>query len=370
MEKITVMHLRNPLGWYGVEEIVAILAEDLKPRGFKTIVVSLESGHGKSSFLQRLGEKGVTGARLSGHKMARLAQLMKLVREHQVDLLHTHTYTSDLLGFLAAKKMGKKVIATAHGWIETDLKLRMMGMGNRFLLKYFDKVIAPSESILARLGHLNPLHLRLIHNCVNPERLTRSEEPSEVERELSRIPSGNILAVIGRLNPEKGHRYLFEAMVEITKMKPDVTLWVVGDGPLKAELIALAGKMGISKNIVFAGYRQEIGTILSLIDLLVVPSLDEGFCLPIIEALAFGNPVVATSVGVATEIAGEYDHVSLVSPKDPGQMASAILNSLSMLGGLKRRLSSNPLLIPEKFSRKKMVDDYEQVYREFVQGRG
>jgi glycosyltransferase involved in cell wall biosynthesis len=356
-------------GWYGAEEVTANLIEGLDPKRFDTILVSLEgTRRQKSLFLRTLEERGVRGIRVSSHWYFSLFQLIGLVRNNSVDIIHTHIYRSDFLGFLTAKMTNKKVMATVHGLQEPKLKLRLMGIGNRFLLRYFDKAIILSKALGIRLKKIEPSRLELIYKSVIPEKLARTEVSGELKMNFFSSSKGDTVAVIGRLSPEKGHRYLFEAMTEITKIKPDLKLLVVGDGPLKSKLVELAEKKRISKNVLFTGYRQDIGNILSLVDLVVVPSIGEGegCCGVVLEASAYGKPVVASEVGGIIDIAEEYDQIHLVPPKGVKEMAAAILKILSTEKDRSEPSYPNIPGIPEKFSQKRMIEEYERVYVELM----
>jgi glycosyltransferase involved in cell wall biosynthesis len=168
MKEMTILHLRNPTGWYGVEEVIATLAEGLKPKGFKSLIVSLENTrHPRSLFLQTLEKRGVPATRLPGSGMALLFRLMSYVKEQQVEILHTHTYKSDLWGWLVAKGTGKKVVATVHGWTDSNRKLRLMGKGNRLLLNHFDKVVFNSKHFASDLRRLDPFRIEIIPNGID-----------------------------------------------------------------------------------------------------------------------------------------------------------------------------------------------------------
>ena len=166
---------------------------------------------------------------------------MNYVKEQQVEILHTHTYKSDLWGWLVAKGTGKKVVATVHGWTDSNRKLRLMGKGNRLLLKHFDKVVFTSNHLASDLKHLDPSQIEIIPNGIDlKKRFSRESDGDATAIPFTVSTPGERLAVIGRLCPEKGHPFLFEAMAELTKQNPELKLFVVGEGPLQGSLIKLA----------------------------------------------------------------------------------------------------------------------------------
>jgi len=370
MNGTTVLHLRNPSGWYGAEEVIATLAEGLKPKGYRTLIVSLESTHQPESlFLQTLGRRGIPATRLSGRGAVLFLQLMDYVRKHQVEILHTHTYKSDLWGWLVAKATGKKVMTTVHGWTDSNRKLRLMGKGNRLLLKHFDKVVFTSNHLASDLKHLAPSQIEIIPNGIDlKKRFSQESEGSILEIPFAISTPGERLAVIGRLSPEKGHSFLFEAMAELTGQNPQLKLWVVGEGSHQGSLSNLADRLGIAKRIFFTGYQQEIGKVLSLVDLVVSPSLQEGCPLALIEAMALGKPIVASDIPGIREMLAGYPKAHLFPPKDTHAMASAIRLCLSAERERQRRGASSPVSLPERFSSERMIEDYARVYRTIRMG--
>jgi glycosyltransferase involved in cell wall biosynthesis len=371
MNGTTVLHLRNPTGWYGVEEIIATLAEGLKPKGCRTLIVSLENTHhSESLFLQTLEKRGIPATRLPGRGMVLLFRLMGYVRKQQVEILHTHTYKSDLWGWLVAKATGRKVMTTVHGWTDSNRKLRLMGKGNRLLLKHFDKVVFTSNHLASELKHLDPSQIEIIPNGIDlKKRFSRESEGSTTAIPFAVSTPGERLAVIGRLGPEKGHSFLFEAMAGLTKQNPELKLWVVGEGPLQGSLVKLAETLRIADRILFSGYQKEIGKVLSLVDLVVSPSLQEGCPLALIEAMAYGKPIVASDVPGIRETLGGYPKAHLFPPKDARAMASAIRLGLSAQREQQGREPSCPISLPERFSSERMVEEYARVYRELRMGR-
>jgi glycosyltransferase involved in cell wall biosynthesis len=109
---------------------------------------------------------------------------------------------------------------------------------------------------------------------------------------------------------------------------PDVRFLIIGDGGLKKQLMDLSSNLGVSKNVMFLGFRSDIPELLSVMDVLVLASLREGFSNAILEAMAAMKPVVATNVGGNPEVIIDGVTGLIVPPKDPHSMAQAILNLL------------------------------------------
>jgi glycosyltransferase involved in cell wall biosynthesis len=137
-----------------------------------------------------------------------------------------------------------------------------------------------------------------------------------------------VLGGVGRLVDRKGFRYLIEAMPRVLERHSQVTVALVGDGPLRKELEDLAATLGIGKRVRFLGFRRDIRYVLQAFDIFVLPSLKEGLPLTMIEAMAEGRPTVASAVdGIPTFVHHERTGL-LVPPKDPEKLADALIRLL------------------------------------------
>jgi len=168
---------------------------------------------------------------------------------------------------------------------------------------------------------------------------------------------------VGRMVWQKGFEYLLECVPEIVNTYSDAKILIVGDGgPLLDGLKALGERLELGKNVIFTGFRSDIKEILSAVDLLVVPSLLEGFPMVTLEAMAMAKPVVATNIdGITEQITDGVDGI-LVPPKDPSALAKAairVLNDkeLARSMGLAARKK-----VEQEFSVEKMISETEKVY--------
>jgi len=175
-------------------------------------------------------------------------------------------------------------------------------------------------------------------------------------------PSGDGLVVgaVGRLSPEKGYHVLLEAMRDV----PDGRLVLVGDGPQRAELEALARDLGLEKRVTFAGWVDPPWAARWAFDVLVLPSFSEGFGLVVVEAMLANVPVVATAVGAIPEIVAEGETGLLVAPGDPAALAQGIkhvLGDATLRADFARRARANA---SERFTTAKMAAEFEKLYAE------
>jgi glycosyltransferase involved in cell wall biosynthesis len=172
-----------------------------------------------------------------------------------------------------------------------------------------------------------------------------------------------IILTLARLDKQKGHPYLLKAAAQV----PEALFLLVGDGPERASLENLAQQLGIAGRVLFLGYRQDIPDLLSICDMMVLPSLYEGLPLSILEAMAAGKPVIATNIGGTNEAVIDGETGLLVPPADPPALAAAI-----------RKLIGNPLLagklaaagkaeVHREFSVETMIRKVTQAYDEILE---
>jgi glycosyltransferase involved in cell wall biosynthesis len=172
-----------------------------------------------------------------------------------------------------------------------------------------------------------------------------------------------VLLTAGRLEPEKGHRYLLRALPRLLAAHPRLRLWLAGEGSLCEALRREAARLGLADAVDFLGYRADVPSLLAACDLLVVPSLEESFCLTLLEAMALGRPVVAARVGGIPEVAVEGETAWLVPPADPEALAEAVADALARPEEAARRGEAGARRARERFQISAMVAGFAQVYQ-------
>jgi len=204
-----------------------------------------------------------------------------------------------------------------------------------------------------------------IYNGVDADFFSPSNGVRKIRGELDIPPGAFLMGIVGRLDPIKNHETLFRAFGTLRERLPDVHLLVIGDGPERKRLEALAGD-----GVFFLGNRLDVPEILRTLDVFVLSSRNEGISKTILEAMATAVPVVATHVGGNPELVEHGRTGFLVEPGDFQAMASAIL-----------RYADNPELriahgqtgrkrVLENFTIEKMVRSYEEVYRRVAKMQG
>jgi len=231
-----------------------------------------------------------------------------------------------------------------------------------------DRLIVPSASILdkVRAEGRGGASFTVVPNGVDLARFDLPVAACALRREFG-IPGGApLLGVVARLEPEKGHRYLIEAMPAILRGASETWLVIVGEGSQDGELKALAASLPppVAERVVFTGRREDVAAITGEIDVAVLPSLREAQGISILEAMARRKPVVASAVGGIPEVLTNGLDGLLVPPADPAAMAEACIR-LACSPELRRRMGeAGRATVEARFSLDAMVRQIEEIYDE------
>ena len=256
-----------------------------------------------------------------------IAQLKRLFAAHQPQLVQTHSVKSHVLLALLGKP--RPWIAFHHGYTDENYKMRAYNALDRYSLRHSDRMVTVCEAFIPELERCGVARDKasVLHNSIHPAWGASAEETEELRSSL-RLTSGVLrILTIGRLSKEKGHATLIKAAAEVTRQRPDLALEIllVGDGPLRESLIALAKAETIEKAIRFVGQVSNVKPFFGVADIMVLPSFSEGSPNVVLEAMAARVPVVATRTGGVPEIIRDRETALLVPTGNSTAMASALV---------------------------------------------
>lgn len=257
-----------------------------------------------------------------------ISQLRRVVERRAPDIVQTHMIKSHFLVRLAG--LGRRLpwVAYHHGYTTTDFKMRLYNGFNRFSLPSATRVVTvcgPFAEQLAREG-VRREKISVLHNSVKATAPACDDKVAALKKSLGLNDGERVLLAVGRLSREKGHADLVKALGVLRRLDPDLIfkLVVVGEGPERARVEEAARGLGLSGRIVFAGHAKDVRPFYALADLLALPSHSEGSPNVLLEAMAAGLPVAATSVGGVPEIANDGETALLVPARDADAMAAAL----------------------------------------------
>ncbi|OYD08036.1 glycosyltransferase family 4 protein [Paludifilum halophilum] len=257
---------------------------------------------------------------------ALVGTIAKIRKSFPFDLIHCHTiYPDGYAGAMLKNIFSVPVVTTIHG---SDVKLypyRSDGVYRRTeeALRMNDHIITVSEQLKRdALKIAAGVEVTTIYNGFDPQWFyPRCREGAR--KKLGQSENGPSILYVGNLYPVKGVDYLLEAFARVVPYHDDVTLHLVGDGPLRSELQKQAREKGIADQVRFVGRKphEEIPWWINSSDIVVLSSLSEGMPSILLEAMGCGKPVVATDVGGISEILQHRRTGFLVKPKQPEEMA-------------------------------------------------
>lgn len=294
-------------------------------------------------------------------RIGQIRQMVRLFRDGRFDVVHTHNTYPHLYASLAARLAGVPVVVNTrhgqragHGW-----KSRTQF---RWASRLVDRIIAVSD---------DAARLCVEADGVAARKVTRIWNGIDLSDFSFTGPAAAPIAIsVARLSAEKDFPTLLRAIALAIRDVPDLQLKLVGDGPERPKLEGLTRELGITSCVEFLGERTDVPNLLAQAGFFVSSSLTEGISLTLLEAMAVGLPVVATSVGGNSEIVADGVTGQLVPPADPDSLAKAIVS-------LCRNESRWPALgqagrdrVAEHFEVRRMVSDYEHLYRELLVAKG
>jgi glycosyltransferase involved in cell wall biosynthesis len=303
----TVLHLRSSGGLFGADRVVLDLCLALGAEGFRPLLVPLtEPGADGHALRERAEALAVPVRPLklgSRFDLAALGRLQRLAAIEGAALLHTHDYKSSTLAALADLPEIARV-ATLHGRVATDWKLRVYESLEAKLVRRFDRVICVSEPIRAatRRPGFEPV---VIPNGIDPGPFRDAPAATPALRASLGLPADcEVAGAIGRLSAEKGLDCLLEATARLAAGHPRLHILLVGEGPERRGLESRAAELGIAPRVHFLGLRPDVAGIYPVLDVFCMTSHREGLPIALLEALAAGRAAVVTPVGGIPDVIG------------------------------------------------------------------
>ena len=346
-----IMFFTRTMQLGGTENVILQLCEVFKPLVNKVVVCS----HGGVNE-EKLKEMGIKHFEIGDLEDKRLFSIIhnchiirRIVKEENITVIHTHhRMAAFYVRFLGLYKKCH-FINTSHN---TFANYRLL---TRYAYKKAN-LIACGEMVKKNLVDVFGLDkVVVIHNAVKPFDGNIISDP-----ELKKAKEEGLFLIgnIGRLSKQKGMEYFIQAVPDVMKKHPKVRLYIVGSGEDEEKL----KRMSRDLPIVFMGYRTDIQSLMSQLDLIVLSSLWEGLPLTPIEAFSVGKTIVATGVDGTVEIVKNNKNGLIVEPKSAETIATAI-NYLIDNKAERKRLETEAIkTFRNCFSFEKLKKDYVKFY--------
>jgi glycosyltransferase involved in cell wall biosynthesis len=271
-----------------------------------------------------------------------IPQLQALIEARRPDVIWSNSVKSHFFVRLGRLNRTARWVASHHGYITTDIKLRFYNELDRWSLRAANRILTvcnPFAKVLESKG-IRPSHIRVQHMPVRPFQTVDPARIDKLRRQLGITDGTRVLLSVGRLSKEKGHADLIYAFKAFRQRIPNAQarLILVGEGPERPHLLSLCRRFELGEEVSLVGHQDDVGSYYSIADLFVLPSHNEGSPNVLLEAMAAGIPVIATNAGGIPEIATHETDALLVKKQDVDALSAAIFRMLED-AELRQRLS-------------------------------
>lgn len=295
-------------------------------------------------------------------------EIAHLVRENKIEIVHAHMGRDYFVAALACKQADDvKLVLTRHHYL--PLK---RGALYRWMLRDVAAIIAVSdsvrESVIERL-QLPPERVRMLPNWINPNLFKPADR--DAARAMFRVRANIVVACLGQITQAKGQEEFVRAAASLARIRTDVEFLIAGEeqGDAKSftqHLTTLARSLGLNEKLRFLGRVSHVPELLAAVDVVVVPSWDEGFSLVTIEAMAARRAVLASNVGGIAGIIKDNVTGLMFPPRDVHALTDKLLWLVSD-APLRERLSvQGQKDVYTRFGRDQIIDEIEALYREVL----
>lgn len=336
-----VLHFLESGGLYGAENVVLNLSREMmKANDYIPVIGCIVQSKDESvALLEKAKDYGIETHRIvirnTIFPLGILGFLFSLQKLH-IDLIHSHGYKASIIGFVARMILRIPVLPTCHLWFwgeDCPLKFRLMTKLEIFLYRYFRAITVvsqPIKQILVDRGIVAE-HVHIIKNGINLDDFKRIDP---VERKKMRADFGvgekiPLIISLGRLTEQKAHIDLIRTAEILKSRGLEFIVMIVGDGELRDELDRMIRRHGLEEQVRLLGFRDNTSQLLQMSDIFILPSLDEGLPMALLEAMACRIPVIATPVGDVPQLLGWGANGILVESRDVDGFAEAISHLIS-----------------------------------------
>ena len=370
---------------------VAYLTAGLAERGYDTTLAAGTISRGEESMAFVADAKGVTTEvidelhrNISPLRDARaVLRLAELIRRERPTILHTHTAKAGAVGRVAALLAGRArppiIVHTFHGHVLRGYFNSFVTFGFRMLERQLarmtTKLVAVSPEVrddLVKLGVAPASKFVVIRLGIDLEQRVGGDVDGRAETRRVLGLSGDPFVVgwVGRMTSVKRTDLVVRVFRALVDRGVDAQLLLIGDGPDRDALEQLAHDVGVIKRCLFLGYQEDVARFYDAMDVLLLPSVNEGTPVSVIEALAAQRPAVATRVGGTPDVVRDGIDGFLVDSADPGELADRLADLARDPSRRAEMGAAGRTRVLERYSVSRLVDDVDKLYRSLLAERG
>jgi glycosyltransferase involved in cell wall biosynthesis len=367
--KLNILQVCDHLGWegsrmHGVKRLFAWMIPRFDPTRFNVSLVSLRKKDLSEETLESFGVD-ITYLHKSKFDPATLTALLKVIDRKQIDILHLHGYGATTFGRIAGGI--RRIPAILHEHANLTVTPWFQKIADRALEPFTDIAIAVSKStaeFVINARQIPPDKVKVVYLGVPLEEFSRARSADEIagaRAELGLALGDFAIGTVTRLHDSKGNSFLVDAARLVLDRRPHARFFIVGEGPLQADLEAQARRLNLGDRFVFAGFARDVARVVSAFDVSVFPSLWEGTPLTVFEALAMGKVIVATDADGLVDVL-THDRDALIVPK---RNAAALADGLVRMmdePDLRERFAAEARLTGQQYDIAAFVSKMQQLY--------
>jgi glycosyltransferase involved in cell wall biosynthesis len=367
MNRVKVLQLISSGGYYGAENMLLNLCASQQKAGCENSLMLFYNVHVPNvEFYERARRRGLSVRMVHCQGRAdwgAVRQIEECIQEDGIDLLHTHGYKADLYGYVAARRSGKPIVATCHNWVGGTAALGIYNRLDRMALKRFQRLAAVSDAVAQRLldSGVAAKKIRTIANGIDVEQFERALPSPALDFEGNKV-----VGMVARLDLQKGFEYLLRAARELCPSFPALKIVIVGEGPDRQAIESMIQQFGLQSNVFLAGQHSDMPAIYAAMDIFVLPSLNEGLPMTILEAMAASRPVIATRVGAIPSVIKDGETGLLVDPGDVNGLQDALARLLTDSDFCRSIGSAGHDWVSRNYTSEAMALKYREMYDEVL----
>lgn len=374
---IRIAYVLNTQVRAGVEEHVLSLADRLDRARFLPYVVAppgLVEAFGED--LARTGAKVLPLGLKGVFDWAGMRKFYRFLLEERIDIVNTHMFQASFqftpIAWLARVPVRME---TSHGvekWrLDKGFVKRHSFCLDRAFASMQCRILAVSHACgrdLMEVKGIRPEKIEVVQNGRDLRQFDpgHNERREEIRRRHGCASEDWVFGVLARLDFQKGHSYLLDAVARLAELRDGFKVLLVGDGPLAGELRAQVERLGLGDRVIFAGFQRDVVGYYSAVDTMVLPSLYEGLPLCVIEAMAMGLPVIATDVDGTPEVVKNWDNGILVPARDSETLSVAMSYALDHGDRMAAMGKNARSWVLERFSLERQVRETEDLYEKLI----
>jgi glycosyltransferase involved in cell wall biosynthesis len=358
------LHIDTARTWRGGQNQVLVTVLGLRGLGHRTMLVAHPGGE-----LRQRAQEGLDFIPLAPRTEMDLGaawRLSRLIKRVAPDLVHAHDPHAVAMAGLALSMSTSPATPPLVASRRVDFHLRRSAM-SRWKYRQVDCFICASEAIRRMLvaDGVPEAKTVTVHEGIDVARV-QAAPPATLHEELFLPHQAPVVGNVAALVPHKGQRHFVEAAAQVVRQVPDARFVIAGEGELRAALERQIKDHRLEKHVLLAGFRPDVLPLHKAFDIFVLSSITEGLGTSLLDAMAAGKPIVATTAGGIPEVVVDGVNGFLVPPRDHDGMAAAIVRLLKD-PALRHRMGAAGLArVRDQFSAERMLLQTLNVYQRVV----